>query len=121
MRYYKKTRDENNMPRTSIVLKEPVDKECLEYAVRTALPRFKVHRFKVVGDAYRYYLKLNDAPAIVHENDGTRQTVGGGTLPFLKTLLYYYCEKKYEIDRSSRNLPLYVCVITEPLLIPCTI
>lgn len=130
MRYYKKTRDENNMPRTSIVLKEPVDKECLEYAARTALPRFKVHRFKVVGDEYRYYLKLNEAPAIVHQNDGTRQTVGGdenngyltrigyrdheitvdmfhgindgvGTVPFLKTLLYYYCEKKYGIDKSK--------------------
>ena len=130
MRYYKKTRDENNMPRTSIVLKDPVDKECLEYAAGKALPRFKVHRFKVVGDEYRYYLKLNDAPAIVHENDGTRQSVGGsenngyltrigyrdheitvdifhgindgvGTVPFLKTLLYYYCEKKYGIDRSK--------------------
>lgn len=130
MRYYKKTQDENNMPRTSIVFHDPVDPDCLEYAVRTALPRFKVHRFKVVGDEYRYYLKLNDAPPVVHLNDGTRQKVGGnenngyltrigysgneitidmfhgindgvGSMPFLKTLLYYYCEKKYGTDRRG--------------------
>ncbi len=130
MRYYKKTVDENNMPRTSVILNEPVDQACLEYAVQTALPRFKVHRFKVVGDEHRYYLQLNDAPPVVHQNDGSRQTVGGkenngyltrigyrgfeitidmfhgindgvGTMPFLKTLLYYYCEKKYGIEKSK--------------------
>ena len=40
MRYYKKTEDENNMPRTTLLLKEEVDPACLEYAAQMTFPRY---------------------------------------------------------------------------------
>ena len=69
MRYYKKTADENNMPRFAFVFKEPIDAECLEYAVKKAFPRFKVHCMKVTGDENRLYLELNDRPPVLQKND----------------------------------------------------
>lgn len=132
MRYYKKTADENNMPRFAFVFKEPIDAECLEYAVKKAFPRFKVHCMKVTGDENRLYLELNDRPPVLQKNDGTRPVAGNkanngyltrvgysgneitvdvfhgindgvGTQPFLQTLAYYYCEKKY--GTKSEDIP----------------
>ncbi len=124
MRYYKKTEDENNMPRLVVRLKEVVDEACLKSALEETLPRFRVHAMKVVTDRERCYLMVNEAPPVLHKNDGTRQTVGGafnngyltrvgycgheitidifhgscdgmGTLPFMQSLLFAYCREKY--------------------------
>ncbi len=124
MRYYKKTDEQNNMPRFVIKLKEPVNKECLEYAAEIAMKRHRVFSMIVVCDDKRFYLKQHDRKPIVHLDDGSRYTVGTdennghitrigykdnaisvdffhgvtdgmGIIAFCRTLLYYYCTKKY--------------------------
>lgn len=124
MRYYKKTDEQNNMVRCIIKLKEPVDKACLEYAAELAMKRLRVFSMIVVCDDNRFYLKRNDRKPIVHFDDVTRHTVGTdennghltrigcrgntisvevfhgitdgiGVIAFTKTLLYYYCTKRY--------------------------
>lgn len=127
MRYYKKTEEENNMPRLVLRMTEPVDKECLQYAAEKVFMRYRVCRLVVDKDDARFYLKENTRKPVVHKNDGTRYTVcteenngymarigyqdceitldmfhgvndGQGGIPLLRTLLYYYCEKKYGLD-----------------------
>lgn len=124
MRYYKKNDTQNNIPRCIIKLKEPVDKECLEYAAEVAMKRHRVFRLTVVRDDKRFYLKTNDKKPVVHLDDEGRHTVGTeenngyltrigyngntisveffhgvsdgmGLIAFNKTLLYYYGSKKY--------------------------
>ncbi len=130
MRYYKKNDTQNNMVRCIIKLKDEVDKACLEYAAEIAMKRHRVFSFVVVSDEKRFYLKTNDKKPIVHFDDGSRYTVGTeennghltrigyngnrlsveffhgvsdgmGVIAFIKTLLYYYCFKKYGITEPA--------------------
>lgn len=124
MRYYKKTREENNVPRFLVTMKADVDRSCLQHAAEKAMGRFRVQRMRVVQDAARFYLQENPAPPVVHADDGSRHSLctpdnnghmfwigcrgkeitieffhgvsdGSGMLPFIRTLLYYYCAEKY--------------------------
>lgn len=124
MRYYKKTCKQNNMVCSKIVLKEPVDPECLQYAAQVAMGRLRVFRLSVTGDKQFLYLTENMQTPVIHFDDGCLRTVctpenhghmtrigyhgdtitidffhgvsdGMGIIAFQKTLLYYYVEKKY--------------------------
>lgn len=124
MRYYKKTQEENNMPRFVITMTEKIDRECLQYAAKTAMQRFCVQRLVVESDESRFYLKQNFQEPVVHLDNGERHVVcneknrghmtwigykecdiivdffhgvsdGIGMIPFLKLLLTSYCQKKY--------------------------
>lgn len=124
MRYYKKTKKQNNMPRIVVTLEEPVSEECLQYATELALRRCRIFSFVVIQDDKYFYLKQNTAKPVVHLDDGKQHTVctednngymtwigyhdctisvemfhgvsdGVGLMYFMQTLLYYYCEKRY--------------------------
>lgn len=124
MRYYKKTETENNMPRMVVTLDEPVSVECLRYATELAFRRCRIFSFVVVQDDKFFYLKQNTATPVIHQYDGKQHTSGTeanhgymtwigyhdctiiaemfhgvsdgvGFMHFMRTLLYYYCEKKY--------------------------
>ncbi len=120
MRFYRKTQ----APRLVLRFDEEIDADALQYAAEKALSRFKAFSFKVVKDESRYYCALNHEKPVIHHNDQSRGTVGGkdnngyltrigysgneitvdmfhgtndgvGSMKFLQTLTYYYCNKKY--------------------------
>lgn len=123
MRYYKKTAEENNMTRSVIRMKDPIDEACLQYAAEKAFERFRVFRFTVVGDDARFYLKENKRKPVVRklvpgerlcacgEENNDHLTLiayhgseiifemfhgvsdGQGSLPFSQVLICAYCEK----------------------------
>ncbi len=124
MRYYKKTDEQNNMPRFVVEMDEPVDCECLHRAAKKALARHRVFRLTVVRDHTQFFLTTNDQEPIVHQEDGNRHVVGDeanhgyltwigyrdhqimveffhgtsdvmGVIAFIRTLLYHYCCEKY--------------------------
>lgn len=133
MRYYKKTENENNVPRFVVNMKENVDRACLQAAAEKAFARFRVQRMTVVRDAARFYLKENLRPPIVHEDDGSRHSLctgennghmlwigfrgrtitieffhgvsdGKGMLPFIHSLLCFYCEARFgDADCAALN------------------
>lgn len=125
MRYYKKTDEQNNVPRFVVHMDAPVDEACLTRAAQTALDRHRVFRLSVVQDAKRFYLVTNNGEAVIHPDDGSRHEAGGeknngfltyisyrdniisvdffhgvtdgmGVIAFLKTLLGCYCRERYE-------------------------
>ena len=132
MRYYKRTRDENNMIRVPITMKEPVDRNILETALHRTLPRFPLICMQVISDNSRYSLQKCCGSPMVYKNDGARHAAGGdqnhgfltrvgcsgneitldffhgihdgtGILVFLRALLYHYCNLKYGI--SPEGIP----------------
>jgi len=134
MRYYKKTKNENNMPRFVITMNDPVDEECLQYAAELAMKRCCVLRLVVAADEERFYLKQNHKKPVVHKEDGRQHTVctqennghmtwigydgcdiiaeffhgvcdGRGMLPFLQLLVRAYCCRKYQIADDILRAP----------------
>lgn len=124
MRYYKKTDTQNNMPRTTIQLKDHVDEEILQYAAEMTFKRYRLFRMRVVADENRLYLQEGDGVPVVQLYDGKQPVVhsdvnnghlmwigyrdceiyvdffhgisdGKGISQFIGTLLYYYCGRKY--------------------------
>jgi len=124
MRYYKKTDEQNNMPRFVVEMNELVDCDCLNRAAQKALERHRVFRMTVVSDSAEFFLTTNDQEPLVHHEDGQRHVVGTeanhgyltwigyrdhqimveffhgvsdgmGVIAFVKTLLYHYCCEKY--------------------------
>lgn len=127
MRYYKKTDLENNVPRFSISLDEPVSETCLQYAAKMAMERCRTFRLVVVADESSFYLRENTKEPIVHKDTGKRHEMcneannghmtwigykgdtiileffhgvsdGMGIKRFAQILLYYYFEKKCGTD-----------------------
>lgn len=131
MRYYKKTQEENNMPRFVITMTEKIDRECLQSAAITAMQRFCVQRLVVEPNESRFYLKQNLQEPVVHLDNGERHVVcneknrghmtwigyhecdiivdffhgvsdGIGMIPFLMLLLTSYCQKKYSSQTCEK-------------------
>ena len=75
MRYYKKTQEENNMPRFVITMTEEIDRECLQYAAKVAMQRFCVQRLVTDADESRFFLKQNLQEPVVHLDNGERHIV----------------------------------------------
>lgn len=125
MRYYKKTDEQNNMPRFVVYMDEDIDADCLKRAVQTALDRHRVFRLIVIQDEKRFYLMTNHSDGVIHPDDGSRPEAGGeknnglltyisyrdnkinvdffhgisdgiGLLAFIRTLLGCYCSERYE-------------------------
>ena len=130
MRYYKKTDEQNNMPRFVVCMDEDIDADCLERAAQAALDRHRVFRLSVIQDEKRFYLKTNHSKVVIHPDDGCRHEAGGdknnglltyisyrdniinvdffhgisdgmGVIAFLRTLLGYYCRGRYEMAASA--------------------
>ena len=124
MRYYKKTFEQNNMVCMKIECVDPIDPECLQYALENTLKRLRVFRLTVEHDAQVFYLKELTQPPVVQADHGQRRTVctpenhgymlrvsycgntitidffhgisdGMGIIAFQKLLMYLYVERKY--------------------------
>ena len=106
-----------------IEMKDPVDRDDLQRAVDTAMPRFPYFCTKAVVEDGRYVLKSNDAPFVVYEQEepippgderlnGYLITFGcwenklyadnfhgmgdgRGTVAVVQSVLYYYCLYHY--------------------------
>lgn len=145
MRYYKKTEEENNMPRFVIHMADPVDIACLQKAAEKAMDRYCVQRLVVCQDDVRFYLRENLRKPTVHiyngrghstcteDNNGHMTWIGclenqiiveffhgvsdgRGMLPFLRMLVGHYCAEKYGEAIPEEGNEANPCEYTEALL-----
>ena len=120
--------------RVTIKMKDMVDGDILEYAVRKTAKRYPYFCVKVEIDENEVFFADNPAPLPVLHTDGPvtlggeetdghilavcrwknkihidawhALTDGGGIYHFIKTLLYYYCSEYYKLDLSTQNVRL---------------
>lgn len=120
--------------RVTIKMKDMVDGDILEYAVRKTTKRYPYFCVKIEKMESEIFFADNPAPLPVLHTDGpitlggeqTNEhllavcrwknkihidlwhalTDGGGIYSFIKTLLHYYCAEYYKLDLSTQNIRL---------------
>lgn len=130
--FYGATAEKPNTFRISFELKDAVDGRTLEEAVSDAMERYPYFKVKVVSEGSGFMLADNDSPVVVRnqkepvvlggsESNGHLiafayegkwlhldcfhgMTDGAGVFPLVRTLLYYYCGKKYHAALSSEGI-----------------
>ncbi len=139
--FYGATAESPNTVRLEIRMKDLVESETLARAVKTTLRRYPYFLTKVVVSENAIYLDKNDRSFEVRE--GTLPPVlgaeevnyhllsvayeeklilvdffhgladGGGILPFVRTLLYYYCCGRYGKELNAEGIRLAGSAIPE--------
>lgn len=112
-----------NTHRTAVTMKDPVDPQILEEAIRKAAVRYPYFAVRLERRGEEYVMVLNELPFVLSPNGGTVTlgteesnghlfafawdgcrffadashfiTDGNGLFPFLKTILYYYVKARY--------------------------
>lgn len=129
---YETTDSSPNTFRVTITLKEAVDGEIFESAVKKTMKRYPFFGVQLVCEDERCYFAENDRDFVVRDTDdiitlGTEESNfhlmafaykenriyldahhgfadGGAMGDLYKTLLYYYCSEAYKADLSSEGI-----------------
>ncbi|MCR4657909.1 MAG: hypothetical protein K5770_17050 [Lachnospiraceae bacterium] len=131
---YRSWKDFSHVIRIMARVKEPVSGETLYYAVQESVKRYPYFCRKVIRRGGEYEITLNEAPVPVYEGTagiclGSREACGHylavcydgcniyfdiyhsmadaqGAIPWAKTVLYLYLNKKYALSLPKDNIRL---------------
>ena len=133
--------------RIETVVSDSIEPDALEYAVQLGIKRYPYFAVRIVEENGEYLTVPNSEPVAVYEGPavyplGSEQvnrhilavsyynneiyfdishviTDGNGFYPFIKTVLYYYCCRRYGLDLDPAGInmaddPLFSDEITNP-------